>query len=401
MDPTASFGCGKHFYEVVFVKKLMIFLSYALVAAIAAAAATATAENKAAEQVNKLDELTQIIQTYFIGEPDLDAMENAAASAMVEALDDRWSYYMDAEEYSAYLERMANVYVGIGASVSLEEDGYIHISGVEPGSPAEEMGVLPGDVIVAAEGQDIHGMSLNEASAIIRGPEGTQVNLTLRRGDQEISVTLTRRRIHMAVASGQMLADQIGLIQISNFDDRCAEETIGAVEELLAQGAEALIFDVRFNPGGYKNELVKILDYLLPEGPLFRSINYAGKETVDQSDSKYLDIPMAVLMNGDSYSAAEFFAAALSEYDAAVMVGQHTTGKGYFQSAIELSDGSAAVISIGKYTTPNGVSLAGVGLTPDITVEVDDNMYLQLYYGIVPPEKDPQIQAAISALKVG
>ena len=401
MDPTAIFGCGKHFYEVVFVKKFLVFLSYVLVAAIAAATATATAEKKAAEQVDKLDELTQIIQTYFIGEPDLEAMENAAAAAMVEALDDQWSYYMDAEEYSAYLDRMANVYVGIGTTVTQEEDGYIHIGSVEPGSPADEMGVLPGDIIIAVEGQDIHGMSLNEASTIIRGPEGTQVNLTLRRGEQEIPVTLTRRRIYIAVASGQMLEDQIGLVQIANFDDRCASETLAIVEDLLDQGAEALIFDVRFNPGGYKNELVKILDYLLPEGPLFRSVNYAGKEAVDYSDAKCLEIPMAVLVNGDSYSAAEFFAAALSEYDAAVMVGQPTTGKGYFQSALELSDGSAAVISIGKYTTPNGVSLAGVGLTPDITVEVDDNMYLQLYYGIVPPEKDPQIQAAISALKVG
>lgn len=383
------------------MKKFLVFLSYILVACAAATVATATAEKKAADKVSKLDQLSQVIQEYFIEEPDVAAMENAAASAMVEALGDRWSYYMSAEEYAAYLEQMANSYVGIGTTVTLGDDGYVHVAKVEAGSPALEAGVLPGDVIVAVEGEDIQNKSLDDVKMKIRGKEGTQVNLTVRREGQDISVTITRRQIKVAVAKGQMLEAGIGLVQIVNFDGRCAEETIAIIEDLLSQGAEALVFDVRFNPGGYKDELVKILDYLLPEGPLFRSVNYAGKEAVDESDARCLEIPMAVLINGDSYSAAEFFAAALSEYEAAVMVGQPTTGKGYFQSAFKLNDGSAAVISMGKYTTPNGVSLADVGLTPDIVVDLDEEQYLQIYYGNVPPAEDPQIQAAAEALKAG
>ena len=200
------------------------------------------------------------------------------------------------------------------------------------------------------------------------------------------------------VAKGQMLESGLGLVSIVNFDSRCAEETLAVIEQLLEEGAQGLIFDVRFNPGGYKDELVKILDYLLPEGPLFRSVNFTGEESVDQSDEKCLEIPMAVLINGDSYSAAEFFAAALSEYGVAKLIGQPTTGKGHFQTTFALSDGSAAVISIGKYRTPNGVSLTGVGLTPDVLVELDDETYWSIYYSRVPVEEDPQIQAAVSAL---
>ncbi len=308
---------------------------------------------------------------------------------------------MTAEEYAAYKEQMANAYVGVGITVSVAEDGYIDVLKVEAGGPALEAGMKPGDVIVAVEGQDIQGRSLEEIKEQIRGEENTQVKLTVRRDEETLELTVTRRQIQVIVAQGEMLEDNIGYVQIVNFDDRCAEETLGIVKKLLKQGAESLVFDVRYNPGGYKNELVQILDYLLPKGPLFRSVLYTGAESVDNSDAACLDIPMAVLINGDSYSAAEFFAAALSEYDAAILVGQPTTGKGYFQSAYELDDGSAVSISIGKYTTPKGVSLADVGLTPDITVDVDAELYMEIYYGNVAPMEDPQIQAAIKALKAG
>jgi len=144
---------------------------------------------------------------------------------------------------------------------------------------------------------------------------------------------------------------------------------------------------------------VNILDYLLPAGPLFRSEFYTGQTEVDSSDASCLKIPMAVLVNDNSYSAAEFFAAALSEYDAATVVGQQTYGKGYFQTTITLNDGSAVGLSVGRYTTPNGASLAGVGITPDIPVEVDEETYFKIYAGILEPEEDPQIQAAVDALK--
>ena len=198
-----------------------------------------------------------------------------------------------------------------------------------------------------------------------------------------------------------MLEDKIGLVTIANFDERCAEETIAAIEELCNQGATALVFDVRNNPGGYKREMVEVLDYLLPEGALFRTVDYRGREDVDTSDASCLDIPMAVVVNLHSYSAAEFFAAALDEYDAAVIVGEKTFGKGYFQNTYRLSDGSAVTLSVGKYFTPKGNSLAGVGLTPDVEHIVDEETAALIAAGLVTPEEDPQIIAAVNALKSG
>lgn len=379
------------------MKLLQKSLSYLLVAVLAAGVTLFFVGNEG-QAYSKLTELKSVIDYYFIDVADSKAVEDAAAEAMVAALDDRWSYYMTAEEYRSYQEQMANAYVGIGVHVTKREDGYIDVVKVEENGPAAEAGVVSGDIVVAVDGQDVSGMTLDEVKNMVRGEEGTRVKLMLKRNGEALTVELERRAIQSIVARGTMLKDNIGLVTIENFDSRCAEETLEVIEQLLEQGAKGLIFDVRFNPGGYKKELTKILDYLLPEGVLFRSVDYSEKESTDMSDAQCLEIPMAVLINGDSYSAAEFFAAALSEYGVARLVGEPTTGKGHFQSTFELSDGSAAVISIGKYCTPNGVSLTDVGLTPDIVVEVDDESYAQIYYGTLAPEEDPQIQAALNAL---
>ena len=259
--------------------------------------------------------------------------------------------------------------------------------------------MIAGDVIVGIEDRSAAGMTADEARDLVRGEENTQVKLTIKRGAETFDFLVTRKTVLTPVATGRMLDGKIGLVTITNFDDRCFDESKAAIDSLIGEGAVALIFDVRNNPGGYKHELVKLLDYLLPAGPLFRAEDYLGNVQVDQSDDKYLDIPMAVLVNGYSYSAAEFFAAALSEYEAATVVGQQTYGKGYFQTTILLNDGSAVGLSVGKYTTPNGHNLAGVGITPDIVVEVDEDTDFQIYAGTMDPELDPQIQAAVEALK--
>lgn len=378
------------------MKRLLQIASYILVAALASCITLMVFAG--GREYSKLDELQSVIDRYFIEEPDMGAVEDAAASAMVEALGDRWSYYMTAEEYLNYQDTMANSYVGVGITIQQREDGYIDIVRVEAGGPAEEAGVLPGDVMTAVAGQDISAMDVDEIKSLVQGEAGTSVRITVERDGSPLDITVQRRLIQSVVATGEMLEGNVGLVTIVNFDSRCTEETVAAIEALLEQGAQALIFDVRYNPGGYKHELVNLLDYLLPEGPLFRSVDYAGNEAVDMSDADCLDIPMMVLMNGDSYSAAEFFAAALSEYGAAKLVGEPTTGKGYFQSTYGLRDGSAVNISVGKYTTPNGVTLADVGLTPDILVDVDDELYMEIYYGNVSAREDPQIRAALEAL---
>ncbi|MEA4965011.1 MAG: S41 family peptidase [Oscillospiraceae bacterium] len=352
------------------------------------------------EIVSKTAELESYIDKYFVGEADKTAMADAAADAIVTATGDRWSYYISAADYESYLEQMQNAYVGIGVTIQAAEDGSgYEIMEVTAGGPAEEAGVLPGDILTAVEGTPIAALEVTAVKNLVRGEAGTAVNLTLQRDGEELQIAVERRQIEQQAASGRMLEGSIGYVQILNFDQNCAAHTIAATEDLIAQGATSLVFDVRNNPGGYKDELVKVLDYLLPEGVLFRMVDYAGTETVDSSDASYVDLPMTVLVNGDSYSAAEFFAAALQEYGAATVVGEKTCGKGYFQNTYRLSDGSAVALSSGTYYTPNGVSLANVGVTPDQEIAMDEESYAKLYYGQLDDADDSQLQAAITALQ--
>ena len=365
-------------------------ISYVLVAALASGCTWFLADRL---PNSKLERLADVIDRRFIAEADQTAIEDAAADAMVEALGDRWSYYISADAYAAHLERQNNEFVGVGITIQSRQDrkGF-DIIAVEPDGPAAEAGICAGDILTQADGTPLGELTITEVKGLIMGEKNTQVMLTLLRDQQTMEVSVTRRVIRSRTAEGQMLDGNIGLVTIKNFYSHSAEETIGEVEKLTEQGAKMLIFDVRNNPGGYVHEMVKLLDYLLPEGPLFRSVSYTGKETVEQSDAACLELPMAVLINGNTYSAAEFFAAALSEYDWAVTVGEQTCGKGYYQTTIELGDGSAVALSTGKYSTPNGVNLAETGgLMPDIPVEPAE--------GAVTAQTDPQIQAAAKALR--
>lgn len=380
-------------------KKILVFSSYILVSLLSTVLTLALV-NRLTGGVSKLSQLEMLIDKFYIDEADPTALEDAAASAMIAATGDRWSYYIPASEYASYKENSENAYVGIGITITVAHDGSgLQVMSVNPGSSAEEAGMLAEDVITSIEGQKTAGMTVEDARDLVRGKEGTQVELTIWRAGETLSMSVTRRKVEVPVAVGQLLEGDVGLITIVNFDDRCADETIAAIESLQQQGARKLIFDVRNNPGGYAHELVKLLDDLLPEGELFRTVDYAGRESVDRSDADYLDVPMAVLVNRDSYSAAEFFAVALQEYEAAVVVGEKTSGKGHFQSTFTLNDGSAVALSIGKYYTPNGISLEGVGITPDVEIVMDDSTFADLYYGQLAPEEDPQVQAALDALK--
>lgn len=375
-------------------KKILIALSYLLVATLAV-----TGTLYFTGGYSKLDEIEALIENCFIGEVDMAAVEDAAANAMVSATNDRWSYYLSAEEYETHLEQVNNAYVGIGITIQLEEGEGYRIVAITAGGPAEEAGLEIDDLLINADGEDLRELEIEAVRDIVKGREDTTVSLQVLRKGEVRSFNVQRRSVETPVATYEMLNDTVGLITIANFDSRCAEESIAAIESLQKQGAKKLIFDVRYNPGGYAHELVELLDYLLPEGDLFRTVRYDGKENVDTSDANYLDMPMAVLVNANSYSAAEFFAAALQEYEAAVIVGQQTVGKGFFQTTYVLEDGSALALSIGEYYTPKGVNLAGTGITPDVEVEMTEEQEAGLYYGTLTPEEDPQIQAAIAALK--
>ena len=334
-------------------------------------------------------EIEKIINENYIGSADDDTLFNAAASAMVRSIDDKWSYYMSPEEYAAYKLTSSNEYAGIGISVKQNDSGDFEIFSVDSGTPAEAAGLTAGQLIVSVDGQPVADMTLSEMQELIRSKLNKDFPMVVsdKKGN-EVSVTVACEIIYKDPVSSRMLDGNIGYIKIANFEAGSSEGTINAIERLVAEGATSFIFDVRNNPGGLLSELVSLLDYLLPDGDLFISVDKQGNETVKTSDKICLSSKMAVLVNANTYSAAEFFAAALQEYDWATIVGEHTTGKARSQITLELSNGGAVHISTHKYLTPDRVDLSEVGgIKPDIEA--------------VNTNEDPQIQlnAAINALK--
>ena len=347
----------------------------------------------------KLITLENLILDLFPNEVDLTEIEDAAADAMVAALGDPWSYYIPASEYDRLMESVENSYVGIGITLTdARETGSFRVHAVIPEGPADQAGMRKDDVIIKVEGESVEGLSLTDISARIKGEEGTQVSITVQRQEETLTLSVTRNRINTVVAKGNLLNGTIGYVRIENFVARSAEETLAVIEDLIAQGATKLILDVRCNSGGYEDELVKILDHLLPEGILVSNSDKAGKTETFESDEEFLDMPMVVLVNEDSYSAAELFAAVLREYDAARIVGSRTVGKGYYQNLFRLEDGSAVDLSVGRYFTSKGENLEGIGLIPDVEVAMDDADYEALYYGILAQDQDVQLQAAVELL---
>lgn len=378
-------------------KKVLIVLSYVLVAALACGATLFFVS--ASTDYNKLEDLENLILTSFAGDADKTKIEDAAADAMVNAMGDRWSYYIPAAELPSFLENSENAYVGIGVTVQATDDNSgLMVIAVQPGGPAEEAGVQVGDVIIQVDGESAQDRTVSEISAMIKGEEGTVVSITVLRSGEGITMSMTRKRMETTVASSKLLNEHVGLVTIQNFDERCADETIAAIKALLNQGADMLLFDVRNNPGGYVDELTKVLDYLLPEGNLIQTVGTDGSDETVTSDADCVKVPMAVLVNENTYSAAELFAVDLSEYGVARIFGQKTSGKGFFQQVFQFSDGSAAGISVGRYYTSQGNNLEGIGLTPDEEIKLDDESEALLYNGMLEPENDAQLQAALSYL---
>ena len=234
----------------------------------------------------KYAEIMALVDQYFIGEDvDPEAVNDAMAAGVIAGLGDRWSYYVSAGDYQAYLENINNAYVGVGITISAKNDeegsliGY-EVTEVTKGGPAKAAGVLAGDVLTHVDGTAVADITLTETKNRVKGEAGTTVALTFLRGDQAYTVTVERQALTVIPAEGRLLEGGVGYITIDNFDDHCAETVIGLIEELQDQGATSLLFDVRNNPGGLKRELTDLLDYLLPEGVIFHTVNYAGEEEI-------------------------------------------------------------------------------------------------------------------------
>lgn len=342
-----------------------------------------------------------MVQTFLLArfafvdtQADLDSAVDAGLSAFVDGLGDRWSYYLDAEGYRRTTERRANNYVGVGVTVdyTAREEGLLVQSVVE-GGPADKAGVRAGDIITAVDGVSIAGEARQEGADLIRGEAGTQVALTLLGEDGAVrEAACTRATLHNPSAGGRMLEGKIGYVKLDNFYSGSADSFRSEVDALVAQGAEGLIVDVRSDPGGYITELEEILDYLLPEGPVFTHQPRWWFKSVCQSDADCVDLPMVALVNKDTYSAAELLAAQLRESAGAPIVGEVTSGKGYSQVTFPLFNGGGVGLSTATYCTGSGRSLIGEGLHPDVELSLEEGA---AFGG----ENDVQLQAAVELLK--
>lgn len=318
---------------------------------------------------------------------DLSKAVDSALDGMVEGLGDRWSYYLDPESYQDTLESRANNYVGIGITVSYDREDGLLVQEVTEEGPAQQAGVKAGDIITHVDGASVAGDARYEATDMIAGEEGTQVELTLLGEDGTTrTVTCTRQTLKSDSVSSKLLDDGVGYVRLDNFYSGAASSLSREVQSLMDQGATSLVLDVRSNPGGYVAELIVALDYLLPEGPVFTERPRWGEETVYDSDAECVDLPMAVLVDAYSYSAAELFAAQLRESVQAPIVGEVTSGKGYAQLTFPLVNGGGLGLSVSAYCTGGGHSLIGEGIQPDVELSLDDS------------GTDNQLQAAIDLL---
>ena len=340
-----------------------------------------------------------LIKNRFVGDYDPELTQQAAGQAMVESLGDRWSRYLTPQEVKKIKTTRKNSYVGIGITLDYDEQGLL-IQKVSTGSPAEEAGLQEGEIICAVDGTDFSSENWDELMDLLRGEEGTSVTLeVLDQAGQVRTVEIAREKVKSVIVRWEMLEGDVALLTISNFYTGAAKQTKTCLEELQEAGAKALIIDVRNDPGGYLKELSKILDMLLPEGETFRTEAYNGTVRVYTSDAACVDLPMAVLVNAYTYSAAELLAAQVQEATGASLVGTRTVGKGYAQTLYPLWDGSAINLSDARYFTGSGRSLIGTGLTPDPYVEMSYARQAALMMDELSHEDDNQLQAALRVLE--
>lgn len=357
------------------------------------------------ELFSRLAELVSLYEANYIGEIDDEKVIEYVLDAYVASIDKYGSYLTDEEfaemmkDYNAQLE-------GIGVHVIYNGDyGCIEIVSVMPDSPAMEAGVEPGDLIMYVEGKSVAELGYYPAINLIKGEKGTYANFTVYRGENysevvEFSVkrdVITEQTVMHHVVS---FDKTVGYVKIISFDSGTAEQFKSAVKELQKSGCTSLVLDVRYNPGGLLTSVVDVLDYILPEGPIVRTVDKYGNEEVEYSDKKFLDMDIVVLCNGSTASAGELFTAAIKDYKAGLVVGTQTYGKGTVQNIGALQLGGAVSISYKMYSPPYSDNYEGVGITPDIVIELDESLADKNIYKIT-DEEDNQLKRAVEALKNG
>lgn len=352
----------------------------------------------------KLEQIQDIIDKKYLFEEKIDTSEEEAGiyQGFLSGLNDPYAVYYTPDELTSFLDETNGSYCGIGALVSQNvQTGVSTIVRVFEGSPTEEAGILPGDALYKVDGIEVIGMDLSLlVNNYVKGEEGSQLTITVYRENsgEYKDITLTRRPIDVQTVSGKMLDEEIGYISVAEFDRVTADQFKSKIEELQGEGMKRLIIDLRNNPGGEVTTVVSMADYILKDGGRILTVaNKKGtEETYDAEDGHSLEIPMVVLVNGNSASASEVFTGAMKDYGVATIVGTKTFGKGIVQTLMPLSDGSAIKLTTDHYYTPNGNDIHGKGIEPDLEVELDEEAAQEV---VIPEEKDNQLQKAVEVVK--
>lgn len=351
------------------------------------------------DTVDKVDELTNYMDLYYYEDYDVQDVQDGLLEGVVSGLGDKYSAYYTAEEYKEQQLSTSGTYYGIGAALAQDKDTMqVTITKIYEGTPSEEAGLKKDDVIVSADGTDATSMELTDFVKLIRGEEGTTVHLEIYRPSTEetLEFDVERKNVEFPSVSSQMLENNIGYIQISEFQSKTAEQFESALSSLKDQGAQSLIVDVRGNGGGLVDSVVAILDDILPEGTVvYTEDKYGNRQDYTSSGDTYLDMPIAVLVDQNSASASEIFAGAIKDYNYGTLIGTKTFGKGIVQTVFSLPEGDAIKITTAKYFTPDGNYIHGVGIEPDIELEYQFMGGENDEYSV---DLDNQIQKAIEVL---
>ena len=342
---------------------------------------------------SKLTLIDQVIDKHYLYEDEIDEekLEEMIYLGYVAGLEESYTTYYTAEEFAEVMESSSGIYSGIGAYVSQNMNtGIITIVNPFEGAPAADAGVKKDDILFAVEGEEVTGMDLNMVVAKLKGEEGTRVNVTMYRPseDEYMDFEIVRAVVNVPTVTHKMLDNHIGYIQLTEFDEVTVDQFNFAVEELTAMGMESLIFDLRDNGGGLMSSVCSILETVLPKGLLVYTEDKNGEREEEWAKNPdCIEVPMVVLVNGNTASASEIFAGALKDYDKAEIIGTTTFGKGIVQTIIPLKDGSAMKLTTSEYFTPYGIGIHGKGIEPDVIVEYDSEN-----------EEDNQLQAAVNYL---
>lgn len=350
----------------------------------------------------RAEEILSIVQREYYREVDAEALETAAIDGMLAALGDPYTFYYTDEAYAAMNEETTGQYVGVGMLVGEAADGDLRVLRVFRDSPAEKAGIEAGDALLAIDGARVGGdtpMGLSEASALLKGEGETPVEVEVERGGEVLSFTLERGEVSINYVEYSILEGNVGYLSIYQFTGDDVEGVKEAISAFQQAGVSALVVDVRSNPGGLLTDVVDICDMLLPEGLIVYTEDRSGAREEFYADGEYWDVPMAVLVNGDSASASEIFAAAVQDTGRGIVVGEVTYGKGVVQTLHAFPEGDGMQLTTATYYTPSGASIHGQGVTPDIEVALATDA--SVTYHAPDAASDAQLAAALEALGYG